>query len=72
MTDIVHTAEEAAELKKYVEKDDTDKPFITWFSHLWNNVPAAITYANANPISQPGSIDFNVRDNGQVWTYDRH
>jgi hypothetical protein len=41
----------------------------TWRGDLWANVPTAIQWANTNPVSQPGTIVFNIRDNGQVWTY---
>jgi hypothetical protein len=40
-----------------------------WHENLWANVPAAIAWANSNPICQAGEIIFNIRDNGQVWTY---
>lgn len=41
----------------------------TWRGDLWANVPTAIGWANQSPVSQPGTIIFNIRDNGQVWTY---
>lgn len=40
-----------------------------WRADLWDNVPSAINWANTIPVSQPGEIIFNIRDNGQVWTY---
>lgn len=40
-----------------------------WRADLWANVPTAIQWANTSPVSQPGTIVFNIRDNGQVWTY---
>jgi hypothetical protein len=49
----------------------TDAPLI-WRAHLWANVSTAIEYANSSPLSPPGTIIFNIRDNGQVWTYDLH
>jgi hypothetical protein len=64
---VVNSEQEAADIKK---RDVTDAP--RWRANLWANVPAAITYANNDPISQPGTIVFNIRDNGQVWTYDLH
>jgi hypothetical protein len=65
--EIVHTAEEAAEIK---ERNTAVKAPAVWRANLWANVPAAIDFANQNPVSLPGSIIFNIRDNGQVWTYD--
>ncbi|MDV7088660.1 hypothetical protein [Rhodococcus opacus] len=41
----------------------------SWRADLWGNVPQAINWANTIPVSQPGEIVFNIRDNGQVWTY---
>jgi hypothetical protein len=41
----------------------------SWRADLWGNVPQAINWANQIPVSQPGEIVFNIRDNGQVWTY---
>jgi hypothetical protein len=41
----------------------------SWRADLWGNVPQAINWANEIPISQAGEIVFNIRDNGQVWTY---
>jgi len=63
----VRTAAEAAEIKKSIGVQSTE-----WHANLWENVPAAITYANSPPLSQAGAIVFNIRDNGQVWTYDLH
>ncbi|HEX8744261.1 MAG TPA: hypothetical protein VF712_14110 [Thermoleophilaceae bacterium] len=61
----VTNPEEAAEIKK---RAATDEPGL-WRADLWPNVPAAVDWANRSPISPPGSIVFNIRDNGQVWTY---
>jgi hypothetical protein len=44
----------------------------SWHANLHANVPSAINYANADPFSQAGTIVFNIRDNGQVGTYDLH
>jgi hypothetical protein len=41
----------------------------SWQANLWDNVTQAINWANQIPVSQPGEIVFNIRDNGQVWTY---
>jgi hypothetical protein len=41
----------------------------SWRGDLWANVPAALQWANSSPVSQPGTIIFNIRVNGQVWTY---
>jgi hypothetical protein len=41
----------------------------SWRADLFANVPTAIQWANTPPVSQPGTIVFNIRDNGQVWTY---
>ena len=41
----------------------------SWRADLWGNVNLAINWANTVPVSQPGEIVFNIRDNGQVWTY---
>jgi hypothetical protein len=43
-----------------------------WFANLHANVPAAINYANTPFVTPGGEIIFNIRDNGQVWTYDLH
>jgi len=51
--------------------DVTDAPK-TWFANLHANVPAAINYANTPWVTPGGEIVFNIRDNGQVWTYDLH
>ncbi|MEV6256968.1 hypothetical protein AB0L97_27325 [Nocardia sp. NPDC051911] len=64
---VVHMANEAADIKKQDLLDQT-----SWVAHLWADVPAAISYANSPPLSQAGTIVFNIRDNGQVWTYDLH
>jgi hypothetical protein len=64
--EIVHTADEAAAVKSSAKEFDAPR----WFANLWGDVPAAIAYANENPVSGPGAIIFNIRDNGQVWTYD--
>ncbi len=64
--EVVHTENEVAEVKK------SDTHAIAWHGNLWANVPAAIAYANQPPLSQAGTIIFNQRDNGQVWTYDLH
>jgi hypothetical protein len=64
--ELSHSADEAAEIKA---RDITDA--VTWRANLWDDVPAAISYANAPPQNGPGVI-FNIRDNGQVWTYDLH
>lgn len=62
------TADEAAKIKKGIGVQSSTG----WHAHLWEDVPAAVTYANSPPLSQAGSIVFNIRDNGQVWTYDLH
>lgn len=51
--------------------NNTDAPK-TWHGNLHANVPAAIHYANNPWVSPAGEIVFNIRDNGQVWTYDLH
>jgi hypothetical protein len=66
--EVVHSAEEAAEIKK----SDVATLALAWHANLWGDVPAAIAFANAAPLSQAGTIVFNIRDNGQVWTYDLH
>ena len=65
--EVVHSADEVAEVKK--RDGATDAPAV-WHANLWADVPAAIRFANQNPLSLPGTIVFNIRDNGQVWTYD--
>jgi hypothetical protein len=62
----VTEAEEAADLKRAAA---TDHAVRQWRADLWPDVPAAIHWANETPISQAGEIVFNIRDNGQVWTY---
>lgn len=52
-----------------VRGDVTDAPTRSWRADLWPNVPSAINWANEIPICQPGEIIYNIRDNGQVWTY---
>lgn len=47
-------------------RDDADRK---WRADLMPNVTEAIRWANEEPISLPGEIIFNIRDNGQVWTY---
>lgn len=61
----VRTQSEAAELKR----SDAAAEAATWHARLWGDTTTAVTYANANPISQAGTIEFNVMDNGQVWTF---
>lgn len=63
---VVHTAAEVAEVKQRGGATDSFR----WRANLWANVPAAIAYANQSPLSPAGAIIFNIRDNGQVWTYD--
>jgi len=65
--EVAHTADEAGDIK--ARDGRTDAP-ARWRANLWADVPAAIAFANQNPISLPPSIVFNIRDNGQVWTYD--
>lgn len=65
--EIARSTDEAAEIKS---RDRTDAP--RWRANLWSDVPAAINYANQDPQNPPGTIIFNIRDNGQVWTYDLH
>jgi hypothetical protein len=67
--EVAHTSAEVAEIKQ--RDRATDAPPV-WQANLWSNVPAAIAYANQNPQNLPGTIIFNIRDNGQVWTYDLH
>ena len=71
MYDEVKNAEDAAELKASAVRDAAQADIITrlWRADLWADVPAAIRWANQHPVSQPGEIVFNIRDNGQVWTY---
>jgi len=49
----------------------TDAPRL-WWPNLHPNVPAAINFANTPFVTAGGEIIFNIRDNGQVWTYDLH
>ncbi len=63
--EVVHSEDQAAEIKKSAALTDVT----AWRADLWGNVPAAIAFANAPPLSQAGTIVFNIRDNGQVWTY---
>jgi hypothetical protein len=58
--------DQAAEIKK---RTATTRAAGSWRADLWGNVPQAINWANTIPVSQPGEIVFNIRDNGQVWTY---
>jgi hypothetical protein len=62
----VRNQEDAAELKLSAATLEAER---RWRADLWGDVPAAIHWANQTPISQPGEIVFNIRDNGQVWTY---
>lgn len=64
--DEVTNFEEAAEIKYGAATSDAAG---SWRADLWGNVPQAINWANTIPVSQPGEIVFNIRDNGQVWTY---
>jgi hypothetical protein len=49
---------------------NTDGTARFWRADLWGNVPQAVNWANQAPIEiKAGQIIFNVRDNGQVWTY---
>jgi hypothetical protein len=48
----------------------TDGTARFWRGDLWGNVPQAVNWANQAPVEiKAGQIIFNVRDNGQVWTY---
>jgi hypothetical protein len=67
MTERAYSEDEAADIKK---RDRTDEP--RWWAYRWNNFSAAIKYANEEPRAQAGEITFNMRDNGEVWTYDLH
>ena len=71
MYDEVRNPEDAADIKAKAVRDAAQADIITrlWRADLWPDVPAAIRWANTNPVSQPGEIVFNIRDNGQVWTY---
>ncbi|MFL6124403.1 hypothetical protein [Actinophytocola sp.] len=64
---VARSADEAAEIKTQIGTQSTE-----WHGNLWADVPAAIAFANSPPLSQAGTIVFNIRDNGQVWTYDLH
>jgi len=63
----VTSPEDAAQIKSRTA--DIESATKSWRADLWGNVPQAINWANTIPISQPGEIVFNIRDNGQVWTY---
>jgi hypothetical protein len=71
MYEDVKNAEDAADIKASAVRDAAKADIITrlWRADLWADVPAAIAWANQDPVSQPGEIVFNIRDNGQVWTY---
>lgn len=58
--------EEAAEIKRSTAPT---RVVGSWRADLWGNVPQAVNWANQIPVEQPGEIIFNVRDNGQVWTF---
>lgn len=64
--DQITSLAEAAEIKRAAAVDFAAG---SWRGDLWANVPDSITWANMDPISPPASIIFNIRDNGQVWTY---
>jgi len=64
----VTTPEEAAAAKAHA-RDAREDASGSWRADLWGNVPQAINWANTIPVEQPGEIVFNIRDNGQVWTY---
>jgi hypothetical protein len=68
-SEVAHSGDEVAEIKR---RDTGTDAAPVWRGNLWANVTAAITYANQNPQNLPGTIIFNIRDNGQVWTYDLH
>jgi hypothetical protein len=69
--DEVKNPEDAAGIKTSAVRDAAQADIITrlWRADLWLDVPAAIRWANINPVSQPGEIVSNIRDNDQVWTY---
>jgi hypothetical protein len=71
MYEDVKNAEDAADIKASAVRDAAKADIIRrlWRADLWADVPAAIAWANQDPVSQPGEIVFNIRDNGQVWTY---
>ena len=71
MYEDVKNVEDAADIKASAVRDAAKADIITrlWRADLWADVPAAIAWANQDPVSQPGEIVFNIRDNGQVWTY---
>ena len=71
MYDDVKNTEDVADIKASAVRDAAERAIITrlWRAYLWADVPAAIHWANQDPVSQPGEIVFNIRDNGQVWTY---
>lgn len=64
--DQVSNTDEAFEAKRQAA---TSNAAGSWRPDLWGNVPQAINWANEIPVSRPGEIIFNIRDNGQVWTY---
>ncbi len=64
--DEIRNPEDAAEIKRLAAEVEGGG---SWRADLWGNVPQAINWANTIPVSQPGTIIFNIRDNGQVWTY---
>ena len=68
MNDEVRNPEDAAEIKQRAATLDHEA-IGSWRADLWGNVPQAINWANTVPVSRPGEIVFNIRDNGQVWTY---
>jgi hypothetical protein len=65
--DEVKTLDDARKIKGAIATAD----FIpgSWRGDLWANIPTALNWANMDPVSPPGAIFFNQRDNGQVWTY---
>lgn len=63
------TENNAAELKSRYAAPQSAPHAKSWRADLHVNIPAAIGWANASPVSQPGEIIFNIKDNGQVWTY---
>ena len=71
MYDEVRNAEDAADIKASAARETAERAIIgrLWRADLWADVPAAIHWANQDPVSLPGEIVFNIRDNGQVWTY---
>jgi hypothetical protein len=71
MYDEVRNTEDAAAIKANAARETAERAIIgrLWRADLWADVPAAIHWANQDPVSLPGEIVFNIRDNGQVWTY---